>query len=146
MPNPPSEDNMRGFGRYGFRCVQCRPLGIEVVVLLAVFLAQAVYISVGVMLQVRTPQKVLLRRGPSRVERHQLGVSGDRPALDVGKTRGQLPEEQLPSQDRGNHEGGGRDLQEVTVGSSDVQQTNTVMKKQLGQPSMVMIQTLGMSC
>ena len=67
---PPSEAEMRGFGRLRFRCVACKGFGAEIAVLIVVFLAQCVYIALGVMLQVRAPKRVLLARGATRVTRH----------------------------------------------------------------------------
>ena len=117
-----SDAEMLGFGRYAFRCLQCKSVGIEVLVLIAVFLAQAVYIAVGVMLQVRAPHKVLLGRGPTRVERIRLGFNDEHIALEGANAKGQLAPGKLPAQEGGQHEGEGRGLQQIAVDVSDMQQ------------------------
>jgi hypothetical protein len=111
----PSEVEMLGFGRYGFRCVQCKAFGRELVVLLTVFTAQAVYIAVGVMLQVRAPHKMQLIK-------QQQGIEGIN-SVPSGDNKGQQQQQQR----RGSHLGAGAGdpvkLDIVMADMSDVQAT-----------------------
>jgi hypothetical protein len=59
----PSEHALRGYGRLSFRCVACRPFAMEVSVLVVLFIVQCMYLSLGILLQLRAPKRFLNRRG-----------------------------------------------------------------------------------
>jgi hypothetical protein len=90
-------------------------------VLLAVYVAQAIYVAVGIMLQVRAPQKVLLARarGASRVYTRQSTPDRDRKGGGGGKYG---KEEIVPGQRPDRLSSEGSELQEIAVDISDVQQ------------------------
>ena len=54
---------LRGYGRLSFRCVACRPFAMELSVLVVLFVVQCMYLSLGILLQLRAPKRILMRRG-----------------------------------------------------------------------------------
>ena len=124
-----SNADIRGFGRMGFKCVPCKHIGTEVVVLVAVFLAQATYIAIGVMLQVRgAAQKVALRRAGA-TEAEGLGSGKEHAAPGAGNAKAQMP-----AQGRGLKGGDGRNSDEFTLDIADVQQIKDGVRDQVVAP------------
>jgi hypothetical protein len=95
---PLSEEEVRGYGRLRFRCVACRRFSTEVAVMVVVFLAQCLYIAVGVVLQVKAPRKVLQGRGASEFPMHHSGTGQGGANMSAADPKQQLLEQQSTMQ------------------------------------------------